>query len=177
MSEKIDNSHLLEKQTIDDNNNFNYNIIVKDKLHEYINIHYKDNLRFLTILNEIIFYGGFGYYYYFGPIQDSNKTFLIVKYILLIFVLRYLFNYITSYTVDKDNTKSSSRELYFQINSKIAIFSILVLFLTYNTHNITTLLMILAYALISSAAQYGYTVDNLLTVLIIYSIFHSKIIN
>lgn len=148
-------------------------IIIKDKVHNYINEHFEQNKKTIVVLNEIIFYSIFIYYYYFGPLYDSNQTFLIVKFTLIILAIRYLFNYITSYNVNKNN--------YYQLNSKIAIFSIFILFLT-NTnnnslHNLTTLLLILTYALLSSCAQYGYTVDNITTILITYSLFKSNLIN
>ena len=121
------------------------------------------------MLNEFIFYGIFIYYYYFGPIQDSQQNFRILKYILFLFALRYLFNYITKYTVINNNKQEVS---YFQLNSKIGIFTILVLFLSIQHENIyPTLAIIFGYALLSSAAKYGYTVDNFITVGIIYFIY------
>ena len=178
MDKNIDNSNLLK--TIP-----NANITVssdtttiKDKLHDYIKNNFADNQKLFTILNEILFYGAFVYYYYFGPLHDSNQTFIILKYILIIFVLRYLFNYITSYTTQNDQNQQVT---YFKLNSKIAIVSILILFLSNNTqnidNNITSLLLIIGYAILSSCAQYGYTDDNIITILVIYCLFKSKIVN
>ena len=171
MDKNIDNSNLL-KSSISSSNT-----IIKDKLHDYVKNNFADNQKLFTILNEIVFYGAFVYYYYFGPLHDSNQTFLILKYILIIFVLRYLFNYITSYTTQNDQNQQVT---YFKLNSKIAIVSILILFLTNNTQNIdniTSLLLIIGYAILSSCAQYGYTDDNIITILVIYCLFKSKIIN
>lgn len=177
----MDNSHLLNikknNEIINDeiinDEIINDEILIVDKLHNYIKSHFLQNDKLLVMLNEIIFYGAFVYYYYFGPIQDSNQTFLILKYIIVVFCLRYFFNYITSYTVHKKEVN------YFQINSKIAIFAILILFLTNDTslNNISSLILIFLYALLSSCAQYGYTVDNFLTLFVIYSLFKSKILN
>lgn len=177
MEKNIDNSNLLKSNVntdvnantnVDINTNVDTNVNIKDKLHE---INFSDNQRLFTILNEVIFYGAFVYYYYFGPVHDTNKTFIILKYILMIFVLRYLFNYITSYTIQID--KNHKKVTYFKLNSKIAIVSILILIL--NTqgidNNITSLLLIISYAIISSCAKYGYTDDNIITVLVVYSLF------
>ncbi len=128
----------------------------------------------LTILNEIIFYSIFVYYYYFGPIQDTQQNFKIVKYIIVILLLRYLFNYITSYTIVTEDNKKIG---YFQFNGKIAIFTLLVLFLSLGHENLyTTLAIIFSYALLSSAAKYGYTVDNVITVGITYFIISLNIL-
>lgn len=125
------------------------------------------------MLNELIFYCIFVYYYYFGPIQDTQQTFKIVKYIIAIFLLRYLFNYITAYKIIQDKKEVS----YFQFNSKIAIFTLLVLFLSLGHENLyTTLAIIFSYALLSSAAKYGYTIDNIITVGITYFIVSLNLI-
>lgn len=140
-------------------------IVVEDRFQEYMQDKFDTNT--LTMLNEVIFYGIFVYYYYFGPVQDSQQNFAILKYVAIVFALRYLFNYITKYTVINKDTKEETS--YFQLNGKIAIFTILILGLSKTHANIyTTLAILLSYALLSSAAKYGYTIDNLLTVGVIY---------
>jgi hypothetical protein len=147
-------------------------IIVHDRFQDYIQD--KFDTTNLTMLNEFIFYGIFIYYYYFGPIQDSQQNFRILKYILLVFTLRYLLNYITKYTIIDESKKEIS---YSQFNGKIAVFTILVLFLSIKHENIyTTLAIVFSYALLSSAAKYGYTIDNLLTVGITFFIFSLNLI-
>ena len=146
-------------------------IKVEDRFQNYIQDKFDTNT--LTMLNELIFYGIFVYYYYFGPIQDTQQTFKIVKYIIAIFVLRYLFNYITAYKIIQDKKEVS----YFQFNGKIAIFTLLVLFLSLGHENLyTTLAIIFSYALLSSAAKYGYTIDNIITVGITYFIVSLNLI-
>lgn len=141
-------------------------IKIEDRFQNYIQDKFDTNT--LTMLNEIIFYGIFVYYYYFGPIQDTQQNFKIVKYIIAIFVLRYVFNYITSYTMVTEDNKEIS---YFQFNGKIAVFTLLVLFLSLGHENLyTTLAIVFSYALLSSAAKYGYTIDNVITVGITYFI-------
>lgn len=146
-------------------------IKVEDRFQNYIQDKFDTNT--LTMLNELIFYCIFVYYYYFGPIQDTQQTFKIVKYIIAIFLLRYLFNYITAYKIIQDKKEVS----YFQFNSKIAIFTLLVLFLSLGHENLyTTLAIIFSYALLSSAAKYGYTIDNIITVGITYFIVSLNLI-
>lgn len=146
-------------------------IKVEDRFQNYIQDKFDTNT--LTMLNELIFYCIFVYYYYFGPIQDTQQTFKIVKYIIAIFLLRYLFNYITAYKIIQDKKEVS----YFQFNSKIAIFTLLVLFLSLGHENLyTTLAIIFSYALLSSSAKYGYTIDNIITVGITYFIVSLNLI-
>jgi hypothetical protein len=141
-------------------------IKIEDKFQNYIQGKFDTNT--LTMLNEIIFYGIFAYYYYFGPIQDTQQNFKIVKYIIAVFALRYIFNYITSYKIITNDKKEIS---YFQFNGKIAVFTIIVLFLSLGHENLyTTLAIVFSYALLSSAAKYGYTIDNIITVGITYFI-------
>lgn len=147
-------------------------IKIEDRFQNYMQDKFDTNT--LTILNEIIFYSIFVYYYYFGPIQDTQQNFKIVKYIIVILFLRYLFNYITSYTIVTEDNKKIG---YFQFNGKIAIFTLLVLFLSLGHENLyTTLAIIFSYALLSSAAKYGYTVDNVITVGITYFIISLNIL-
>ena len=68
-------------------------IVIHDKFQEYIQDKFETNT--LAMLNELLFYGIFVYYYYFGPIQDSSQNVTIFKYIGIIFIIRYLLNYIT----------------------------------------------------------------------------------
>lgn len=163
---KLDNSNELYVDYKD------VDIVIKDKFQDYIKDNYWEHSKKFVILNELIFYSIFVYYYYFGPIDNSLTNFMILKYIVIIFILRYLFSYITTITQKDGKT-------YFQLNSKIAILAIIILFLTQNTqlNNITTFLLILSYALLSSAAKYGYTVDNILTIMIVYFLITSKLIN
>ena len=145
-------------------------ILVEDRFQDYMQS--KFNINTLVVLNEFVFYSVFIYYYYFGPIQDSDKNFRILKYFLAVFILKYLFNYITKYTIINEQKQEIS---YFQFNAKIAIFTILLLFLSMNQDS-TTLVIIFSYALLSSAAKYGYTIDNIITVGITYFIFSLKLI-
>ena len=147
-------------------------LVVEDRFQDYMQDKFDTNS--LTMINEIIFYGIFVYYYYFGPIQNSEQNFAIIKFITIIFALRYFFNYITKYTIVNEQKDEMS---YFQLNGKIAVFTILILFLSVGQENsYTTLAILLSYALLSSASKYGYTIDNLLTVGITYFLYQTKLL-
>ena len=147
-------------------------LVVEDRFQEYMQDKFDTNT--LTMLNEVIFYGIFVYYYYFGPIQNSEQNFAIIKFIAIIFALRYMFNYITKYTTINEEKEETS---YFQLNGKIAVFTILILYLSITHENsYTTLAILFSYALLSSAAKYGYTIDNLLTVGITYFLYQIKLV-
>jgi ABC-type uncharacterized transport system permease subunit len=145
-------------------------LVIEDRFQNYMQENF--NKGILSLLNEIVFYGIFVYYYYFGPIQDSDKNFRILTYIIAIFILRYMFNYITKYTIINESKENIN---YFQFNSRIAIFTILILFLSLNNDTpYIVLSIVFSYAILSSAAKYGYTVDNLITVGITYFIVSLK---
>ena len=145
-------------------------LVIEDRFQNYMQENF--NKGILSLLNEIVFYGIFVYYYYFGPIQDSDKNFKILTYIIAIFILRYMFHYITKYTIIDDSKEEIN---YFQFNSRIAIFTILIVFLALNNDTqYTVLSIVFSYAILSSAAKYGYTVDNLITVGITYFIVSLK---
>lgn len=142
-------------------------IIVNDEFQNYINNNFP-GIKKYSLLNDIIFYGIFIYYYYFGPIEDSVKNFLIVKYIILVLVLRYIFNSLTNLTEKKDETTVK----YFQFNSKLAIFIILIFFLSDSSQSNTTLAIIGGYTLLISAINVdNFTVDNIFTAVLILYVF------
>jgi len=142
-------------------------IIVNDEFQNYINNNFP-GIKKYSLLNDMIFYGIFIYYYYFGPIEDSVKNFLIVKYIILVLVLRYIFNSLTNLTEKKDETTVK----YFQFNSKLAIFIILIFFLSDSSQSNTTLAIIGGYTLLISAINVdNFTVDNIFTAVLILYVF------
>lgn len=167
MNNKIDNSNLLNEEKIENNS-----LIVTDALQIYITKNFSNQKKTLMVINELIFYGVFIYYYYLGPIGDSVTNFALAKFLAVIFVVRYSFNFFTHFT---DN-KTKQTQTYFQLNSKVAIFSAILLFLTGQEVNITTLLLIFSYGIFSSAAHYGYTVDNIITCILVYFLFTSNLV-
>lgn len=150
---------------------------VNDKFHNYINENFPDIKKY-SLLNEILFYGIFVYYYYFGPIHDSVQNFLIVKYIILVIVLRYTLNSITNLTYTE---KDEKKNMYSQFNSKLAIFIIMIFFLSKTSDTLnsnTTIAIIFGYTLLVSAINYeSTTVDNIFTVILILYIFSLNLLN
>lgn len=159
---RIDNSQLLTKT------GYTYS----DKFQKFISSNYPGQEKAIAICNELIFYGVFIYFYYLGPVEDTIKTFLLCKFIAIILFTRYMFSYLTTIKCQEKQTS------YFQLNSKVAIVTTFILFLAHSgPKSISTLLMVVAYALLSSAARYGYTVDNLITVMLVYLLFTANILN
>jgi len=150
---------------------------VNDKFQNYINENFPEIKKY-SLLNELIFYGIFVYYYYFGPIQDSTQSFLIVKYIVLVFGVRYMFNSITNLT---DNKREEKKNMYSQFNSKLAIFIIIILFLSKTSESLnsnTTLAIIFGYTLLTSViSNETTTVDNIFTVVLILYIYSLNLLN
>lgn len=157
--------------------NNNKEINVNDKFQNYVNENFPEMKKY-SLLNELMFYGIFIYYYYFGPIQDSVQNFLIAKYIILVFGLRYIFNSITNLT---DKNKEEKKNMYSQFNSKLAIFIIMIFFLSKTTETLnsnTTLAIIFGYTLLTSAISNDTTtVDNILTVVLILYVFSLNLLS
>jgi hypothetical protein len=115
------------------------------------------NLNKYSIFSDIIFYGIIIYTYYIG--MDFHY---ILKYIGIIFILRYTLGYLT-------NIKKDGKTIY-QINSNLAIYSILVLLLMkkYESNTYLEYTSIILYTLFLSAIGNGYTVDNIFTLMLVY---------
>lgn len=150
---------------------------VNDKFQNYVNENFPEIKKY-SLINELMFYGIFVYYYYFGPIQDSVQNFLIAKYIILVFTLRYILNNITNLT---DKNKDEKKNMYSQFNSKLAIFIIMIFFLSKTSETLnsnTTLAIIFGYTLLTSAISNDTTtVDNIFTVILILYVFSLNLLN
>lgn len=147
---------------------------VNDNFQNYMLKNYPEIHKY-GILNDLLFYGIFVYYYFLGPIQDTSQNFLIVKYIIIILITRYLFNMLTNIS-DSKKVKST----YHQLNSKLAIFVIIILFLSQSnpSHvNLSTILIITIYTLlISSIDTDTSTVDNIYTSIFVLCIYSLKLL-
>lgn len=161
---------------------------VNDRFQNYIMENYQ-GLNKYALMNELIFYGIFVYYYYFGPIQDSVQNFLIVKYIISIIALRYVFNNLTTLNKENndndnknDNKNDNTKNGYYQLNSKLAIFIIMILFLSKSEsvklNSNMTILIVCGYALLTSAINMETTtVDNIFTVVLIMYIYSLNLLS
>lgn len=133
-------------------------LVIKDTLQEYTKINYPD-IKSKEIFVDIILYCLIAYSYYFGNSELYTK---FIKYLLAFLFIRYMFNLITNYTYNDSKN-------HFQLNSYIGIF-VLILFLgNFDLNIYTQCILIFLYALFTSAV-YGYTTDNLLTVVLVYNL-------
>lgn len=106
----------------------------------------------------------------------SNVEFPIfvkfIKYYVLILIIRYIISSVTNIK-DIENNKR-----YFQINSHIALFVLIILIcIESNTFELSdnyylSLALILIYSLIVIITKYAYTYDVITTVLLIHYIFN-----
>lgn len=146
-------------------------LVVKDILQDYTKLNYPD-IYDKRVLVDIILYSLIAYSYYFGDHLLYTK---FIKYLLAFLLIRYLFSIITNYTVNdilvKENTKDTlvTNKNHFQLNSTIGIFVLIIFLGNFELNIITQISIILLYTLFVSAI-YGYTTDNLLTIIVVYNI-------
>lgn len=149
-------------------------LIVKDSLKEYTEINYPD-LKNKGVLLDIILYSLIAYSYYFGNSELYTKFF---KYLFAFLFLRYTFSLFTNYTITESNdqkTQNDKKEkVYFQLNSMIGIFVLVIFLGNFDLNFLTQIILVLIYAIFSSLIN-GYTTDNLLTVLVVYNLLHISI--
>ena len=135
------------------------NLVVTDNFQNYIQTNFP-SVKDYSFVVDILLFCLIAYTYYFGNPELYTK---LIKYTIIILLIRYLCNYITNYTLSSNDALVKSKN-YFQINGHIAIFTLLILtntLLDLNTYTIYGLLI--GYTLFASAVNYGYTVDNLIT--------------
>ncbi len=133
-------------------------LIIKDTLQEYTSVNYPD-IKSKEIFVDIILYSLVAYSYYFGNSELYTK---FIKYLFAFLFIRYIFNLITNYTYQDAKN-------HFQLNSYIGIF-VLILFLgNFDLNIYTQCVLVFLYTLFTSVI-YGYTTDNLLTVVLVYNL-------
>ena len=154
-------------------------LVVTDNFQNYIQTNFP-SIKDYPFVVDILLFCLIAYTYYFGNPELYTK---LIKYTIIILIVRYLFNYITNYTLPTNvgdgkgtlptNVKSRN---HFQINAHIALFALLILtntLLDLNTYTIYGLLI--GYTLFASAVNYGYTVDNLITLVLVYNLISLRI--
>lgn len=120
-----------------------------------------------SLISDVILYGLIAFTYYYG---DNVLHTRLVKYILFVLFLRYLLDFVTSYK-DEDGKKN------FQLNSRIAIFSLILMLsvnLELNVYTLWTLLV--SYTLFVSSIGYGLTVNNFMTLFLVYTLVQYKLV-
>lgn len=138
-------------------------LTVKDSLQEYTKVNYPD-LNNKGVFLDIIVYSLIAYSYYFGNSELYTKFF---KYLFAFLLLRYVFSLMTNYTI-KDS------KVYYQLNSIIGIFVLVIFLGNFDLNFITQIILVLSFTLISSLIN-GNTTDNLLTVLVVYHLLQISI--
>ena len=141
-------------------------LTINDRFQNYINNKFTEkDLKSVEIFNDIIFYGIFIYYYYFG---NPDNYILILKYISIFLLIRFTLGNLT--------TLNMNNKQYFTLNSKLGIFTIIILFILELDSKLAFVLIIL-YALFNIAIKYTMTTDSIFTVLSIYGLFNAKLIS
>ena len=141
------------------------NLTINDKFQNYINGKFTEkNLKSVEIFNDVIFYGIFVYYYYFG---NPENYIIILKYISVFLIIRFILGNLTTTTV---NNKQ-----YFILNSKLAIFTIIILFILQFNSKVAFILIVL-YGLFNTAIKYTTTTDSIFTISSIYMLFKLNLI-
>jgi hypothetical protein len=143
-------------------------LTVKDSLYEYTKVNYPEIINKGVFL-DILVYSLIAYSYYFGNSELYTKFF---KYLFAFLLLRYIFSILTNYTT-KD-TKDTKDKIYYQLNSTIGIFVLVIFLGNFDLNFITQIILVLSYATITSLIN-GYTTDNLLTVLVVYNLLQIPI--
>lgn len=148
---------------------------VTDNFQNYIKANM--NIQKYSLLADLVLFLLVVYTYYVGDAEIYTR---VIKFVILFLAIRYIASLITNYgskhegaSIDKQSNENK-QAIYFQLNSYIAIFTIIMLAGPINIlqlNNYTTWSLIIGYALFVSAIQYGYTIDNLLTILVVYQMY------
>jgi len=100
---------------------------------------------------------------------ESNILTSALKYGFIIFLLRYILSILTRI----QNIKTKDR--YFQIDSNVVLFSIMI-FLMMNSTNYLTWILISSYSLLVISTKEHYTSDIIITILVVHYILHNNYI-
>ena len=138
---------------------------ITDNFQEYV----KKSIPEINTYNlgaDLTIFGLLAYTYYVGNAELYTK---LIKYIVIFFVVRYLANVLTNYKMQPDSGKN-----YFQLNSHVAIFAIVILTNTVlDLTFYTTVSLLISYTMFVSAIGYGHTTDNCLTLLLVHNLICS----
>lgn len=147
-------------------------LTVKDTLQDYTKVNYPQ-LNNKGVFLDILLYSLIAYSYYFGNSELYTKFF---KYLFAFLFLRYIFSIMTNYnyTIKSDTINNQDSKVYYQLNSTIGIFVLVIFLGNFDLNFITQIILVLIYVLISSLIN-GYTTDNLLTVLVVYNLLQISI--
>jgi hypothetical protein len=147
--------------------------IVTDKFQDYIS-HNIDGIQKYNLTADVIIFGLIAYTYYIGNAELYTK---LTKYTIIFLLIRYIGSLVTNYKMKiEDKNGKISEKTHFLLNSHVAIFALLILSNTLlDLNNYTIGILLVSYTLFVSAINYGYTVDNFLTLLVIFNLLQYKI--
>jgi hypothetical protein len=147
---------------------------IKDYFKDTIEDEIIENPQDYSFVVDLILYGLLIYYYYNGV---SATHYLLLKYVIVIMVIRYICACFTDYQIYRKDNSEDTTKRYFQINLYLAIFVIVIL-LMHKHNNLSLYLamfMVALYALMCSAVGNNFTIDNLFTVLFAYTLYNMNI--
>lgn len=155
------------------------NIEVRDYFHDMVESEFS-TINSYSFFVDAILYALLGYYYYIG---NADLYQILVKFIVIIIILRFMLSSLTDYqiyTTDTDTppstSKQASRKLkrYFQMNFYLAVFTITILIMMKLKllNDYFAIFLIVMYGLMSSAVGNNFTVDNLFTIITILAIYN-----
>ena len=156
----------MEKDKIDTNRNLNpmpNTFVIKDYLQKYLDTSSKPFLKEIILLATM---------YFFYVNVETNVLILVLKYALILFVLRYLLSVFT----DIQNVNSNRR--YFQINGNVLLFSVILLTIAKQNYigDNWVWILIISYSLLVISTQEHYTSDITITVLLVHYILTNNFI-
>lgn len=143
--------------------------VIEDWLQDNIKI----DISSIELLNNIFL---FALVYIFYSNVEFPIFLKFIKYYILLLCIRYISSSLTTIKDSKNNKR------YFQINSHIALFLIIILIcIETNTfglgdNNYLALTLIILYSFIIILTKYGYTYDVIISILLIHYIFNLKIL-
>jgi hypothetical protein len=137
-------------------------IVVRDYVQMRFDKIYKPFLKEIILLVAM---------YLFYVNTESNTLVVACKYIVILFILRYILSIFTDIRIRKDN---KSRR-YFQMNAYLILFCIMLFML--NLKNYMVWILIISYSLLVISSQEHYTSDIIITVFLVDYIYKLDLVN
>jgi hypothetical protein len=143
----------------------NETVTIVDKFQDYMSNNV-ENIDKYNLSADVIIFCLIAYTYYTGNAELYTK---IVKYSVIFLLIRYIASLVTNY-------QTSAKKSYFQLNGHIGIFTLLILTnAVFDLSIYTSFGILVSYTLFVSAIKYGHTVDNFITLLVVYNLLQYKI--
>jgi hypothetical protein len=152
----------------------NLELVVNEKtvvIRDYVQMRF--NKIYQPFLKEIIL---LVVMYLFYVNTEYNTLVVACKYIVILFILRYILAIFTDIRIGKndDDNKNKSRR-YFQMNAYLILFCIILFML--NLKNYMVWLLIISYSLLVISSQEHYTSDIITTIFLVHYIYKLDLVN